>query len=161
MLDQSPRLLRTFLYGGGSALLLLDLYFLARATLTGNFVPIVPVLAGILTAAGLLFIVYAEQRERAENRHVLARALQRNGGHQPDAQTGERDEAHPVHCDEARALLAALTKVLPGPIRATRPPTAGSRTSSSSTVAHSRSRRASGLKISPNVLWTMVFMHLR
>ena len=69
MVFSSPqRYLRLFLYGGGSALLLLDVFFLLRAALTSNFVPIVPILAGILTAAGLLFVVYAEQRAREEDK---------------------------------------------------------------------------------------------
>lgn len=62
------RLLRAALYGGGATLLLLDLYFLAAAALTRNFVPLVPVLAGILTAGGLLFIVYSEQRAREDDK---------------------------------------------------------------------------------------------
>lgn len=59
---------RLILYGGGSALLLLDVFFLVRATLTDNFVPIVPLLAGILTSGGLLFLVYAEQQAREEDK---------------------------------------------------------------------------------------------
>ena len=62
------RLLRAVLYGGGTALLLLDLYFLATATFTRNFVPLVPVLAGIFTAGGLLFIVYGEQRAHEDDK---------------------------------------------------------------------------------------------
>jgi K+-sensing histidine kinase KdpD len=61
-------MLRAFLYGGGSALLILDAFFLIRATFQGNYVPIVPVVAGIFTAGGLLFIVYAEQRAREEDK---------------------------------------------------------------------------------------------
>ena len=59
---------RAFLYGGGSALLLFNLFFLTRSVVAGNFVPIVPVVAGIMTAAGLLVIVYAEHRARLEDR---------------------------------------------------------------------------------------------
>lgn len=58
------RFFRIFLYGGGSALLLLNLFFLLRATFSANFVPIVPLIAGIFTAAGLLFIVHAEEQAR-------------------------------------------------------------------------------------------------
>lgn len=64
----TQRILRAFLYGGGSALLLLDAFFLIRATFQSNYVPIVPVIAGIFTAGGLLFIVYAEQRAREEDK---------------------------------------------------------------------------------------------
>ncbi len=64
----TQRILRAFLYGGGSALLVLDTFFLIRATFQGNYVPIVPVVAGIFTAGGLLFIVYAEQRAREEDK---------------------------------------------------------------------------------------------
>jgi K+-sensing histidine kinase KdpD len=62
------RLLRAVLYGGGATLLLLDLFFLGQAAATRNYVPLVPVLAGILTAGGLLFILYAEQRAREDDR---------------------------------------------------------------------------------------------
>jgi len=69
MLFTSPqRSWRLFLYGGGSVLLLFNIYFLGRAALTGNYVPIVPVIAGIFTAAGLLVIVYAEQRAQEEDK---------------------------------------------------------------------------------------------
>lgn len=45
-------------------LLIFDVWFLLKAVFTTHFVPIVPVLAGMLTAGGLLFIVYAEQKAR-------------------------------------------------------------------------------------------------
>lgn len=64
----SKRMLRVFLYGGGSALLLLDVILLLKSTFTGNYIPMVPVIAGIFTAAGLLFIVYAEQKAREEDK---------------------------------------------------------------------------------------------
>ncbi|HBE89584.1 MAG: hypothetical protein A3G57_03735 [Candidatus Andersenbacteria bacterium RIFCSPLOWO2_12_FULL_45_8] len=70
------RLLRAVLYGGGATLLLLDLYFLIEAALTRNYVPLVPVMAGIFTAGGLLLIVYAEQRAREDDKiahHRIAR----------------------------------------------------------------------------------------
>lgn len=56
---------RSFLYGGGATLLAFNLFFLARAIFTNNVVPIIPLVAGILTAAGLLAIVYAEHAARA------------------------------------------------------------------------------------------------
>lgn len=56
------------MYGGGSALLLFNLFFFAKAIFQGSFIPVVPVLAGILTAAGLLLIVYAEHRARLEDK---------------------------------------------------------------------------------------------
>ena len=49
-------------------MLLFNIYFLGRAVLTGDFVPIVPIVAGIFTAAGLLVIVYAEQRAQEEDK---------------------------------------------------------------------------------------------
>lgn len=60
--------MRSFLYGGAAMLLCFDIFFLFKAILTTNFVPIVPIVAGILTAGGLLFIVYAEQRAREEDK---------------------------------------------------------------------------------------------
>ena len=59
---------RSFLYGGASMLLLFDLFFLLRALITDNFVPIVPIVAGIFTAAGLLFLVYAEHQSREQDK---------------------------------------------------------------------------------------------
>lgn len=59
---------RSFLYGGAATLLAFDLYFLGRALVQSNFVPILPIIAGILTAGGLLFIVYAEHRAREEDK---------------------------------------------------------------------------------------------
>ncbi len=56
--------LRSLLYGGGAMLLLFDLYFLVKAIFTDNFVPILPIIAGVLTAGGLLAIVYSEHRAR-------------------------------------------------------------------------------------------------
>lgn len=56
------------MYGGGSALLLLNVTFLLNAAWRGNLVPLVPILAGVLTAAGLLVIVYAEHRARLEDK---------------------------------------------------------------------------------------------
>jgi K+-sensing histidine kinase KdpD len=67
------RTLRAILYGGGTALLLLDTFFLIQAAFTRNFVPIVPVIAGIFTALGLLLIVYAEQRAREDDKKAHRR----------------------------------------------------------------------------------------
>ena len=61
---KSPTIFHSLLYGGASALLLLDLFFLVKSLFSGNFVPIVPIVAGILLAAGLLFVVYAESEAR-------------------------------------------------------------------------------------------------
>lgn len=54
-------------------MLLFNIYFLGRAVLTGDFVPIVPIVAGIFTAAGLLIIVYAEQRAQEEDKQAHRR----------------------------------------------------------------------------------------
>lgn len=59
---------RSALYGGGATLLAFNLFFLARAIFTNNVVPIIPLIAGILTAAGLLAIVYAEHAARTADR---------------------------------------------------------------------------------------------
>ena len=49
-------------------LLLFDLLYFFKAILTTNFIPIVPIIAGVLTSGGLLLIVYAEQRAREEDK---------------------------------------------------------------------------------------------
>lgn len=49
-------------------LLAFNIFFLISAVVRGNFVPVVPILAGILTAAGLLLIVYAEHQARLEDK---------------------------------------------------------------------------------------------
>lgn len=59
---------RAFLYGGGAVLLLTNIFFLLRAAVTVNYVPVVPIIAGIFTAGGLLFIVFAEHRARQEDK---------------------------------------------------------------------------------------------
>lgn len=56
------------MYGGASALLLFNIVFMIQAVFAGNFVPIVPIVAGILTAAGLLLIVYVEHRARLQDK---------------------------------------------------------------------------------------------
>lgn len=60
---------RAFLYGGGSMLLLLNLFFMLSAIIRGNFVPVAPIMAGILTATGLLVIIYTEHRARLQDKH--------------------------------------------------------------------------------------------
>ncbi len=64
MSSSSSTAFRALLYGSAAMLLLINIFFFFRALLTTNFVPIVPVVAGVFTAAGLLFIVYAEQKAR-------------------------------------------------------------------------------------------------
>ena len=56
----SQTIFHSFLYGGASVLLAFNLFFLAKAAIQQNFVPIVPIVAGVFMAAGLLFIVYSE-----------------------------------------------------------------------------------------------------
>lgn len=58
----------TLLFGGALALMVFDLYFLAKALFFGNFVPIVPVVAGMLTCGGLLFVLYADYWDRKRSR---------------------------------------------------------------------------------------------
>lgn len=60
--------LRSFLYGGAAMLLAFDVFFLVKALFTDNFVPIVPIVAGIFTAVGLLLIVYAEGKAREQDK---------------------------------------------------------------------------------------------
>ena len=60
--------LRAFLYGGGAILLAFDFFYLLKALFTTNFIPILPILVGILTASGLLAIVYSEHRAREEDK---------------------------------------------------------------------------------------------
>lgn len=70
----SGRAFRIFLFGGASALLILDVFFLLKSVWQTNFVPVVPLLAGIFTAFGLLLILYSEQRardlDRADHRRI-------------------------------------------------------------------------------------------
>lgn len=53
-----------FLYGGASVLLAFDVFFLAKAAVTQNFIPILPILVGILVTGGLLLVIYAEYQAR-------------------------------------------------------------------------------------------------
>lgn len=58
----------SFLYGGAATLLVFDLFFLVKALFANNFIPIVPIIAGIFTALGLLFVVYAEHQAREQDK---------------------------------------------------------------------------------------------
>lgn len=66
-------LFHSFIYGGASVLLALDLFYLARSLVQGNFVPIVPIVAGICITTGLLLVIYAEHQSRRQARHELRR----------------------------------------------------------------------------------------
>lgn len=69
MKTSSPHtILHSFLYGGASVLLAIDLYFLVVSVFNGAFAPVVPLLAGILITGGLLFIIYAEGKARGDDR---------------------------------------------------------------------------------------------
>lgn len=69
MLFSTPdRAFRAVLYGGASLLLCIDFIFLLKALFTSNVIPIVPLFVGILLAGALLFLVYAEQRAREEDK---------------------------------------------------------------------------------------------
>ncbi|PIT98380.1 MAG: hypothetical protein COT71_00955 [Candidatus Andersenbacteria bacterium CG10_big_fil_rev_8_21_14_0_10_54_11] len=61
------RLVRAALYGGVSVILALDVYFLFRAAVISNFVPILPIIVSILAAGGLLLLTYAERRAKKED----------------------------------------------------------------------------------------------
>lgn len=78
--DASQTSFRYFLYGSAAVLLVFDVFFLLRSLLATNYVPIVPVLAGILTATGLLFVIYGEtnarERDKAEHRRISRVAYQ-------------------------------------------------------------------------------------
>jgi len=49
-------------------LLAFDLYYLVKSLFTVTFIPLLPILAGMFTAFGLLLIVYAEYKAREEDR---------------------------------------------------------------------------------------------
>ncbi len=69
MKTSSPHtIFHSFLYGGASVLLAVDLYFLVLALFNGTFTPVVPLLAGICITGGLLFIIYAEGVARGDDR---------------------------------------------------------------------------------------------
>ncbi len=69
MKTSSPHtILHSFLYGGTSVLLAIDLFFLIRSLFTSAFIPLAPIIAGVCITGGLLFIVYAEGRARGDDR---------------------------------------------------------------------------------------------
>jgi signal transduction histidine kinase len=72
--EQREKIFRSFLYGGAATLLTFDVFFLLKAVITSNFIPIVPILAGVFTASGLLVVVYAEhyarQQDKQEHRRI-------------------------------------------------------------------------------------------
>jgi K+-sensing histidine kinase KdpD len=69
MKTSSPHtILHSFLYGGASVLLAIDLYFLVMALFNGVLAPVVPLFAGVCITGGLLFIVYAEGKARGDDR---------------------------------------------------------------------------------------------
>lgn len=98
---------RAFLYGGGSVLLLLNIFFMGEAILRGNFVPILPILAGILTAAGLLVIVYIEHRARLEDKR----------DHRRISRVANQLESPLRSLQEDIASVAASASAIPGEAR--------------------------------------------
>lgn len=69
MKTSSPHtILHSFLYGGASVLLAIDIYFLVIALFHGSFTPILPLFVGICITGGLLFIVFAEGKARGDDR---------------------------------------------------------------------------------------------
>lgn len=68
MVKSPQTFFRAILYGAASVLLLLDIFFLGEALITNNFLPLLPIIAGVLITSGLLFIIYAESRAREEDK---------------------------------------------------------------------------------------------
>ncbi len=69
MKTSSPHtILHSFLYGGASVLLALDVYFLVDSIVTQAFIPLAPIGAGVCITAGLLLIIYAEGKARGDDR---------------------------------------------------------------------------------------------
>lgn len=68
MKPTSQSIIRAILYGGASTLLLLDIFFLIKAALQDQFVSIVPIIAGVFITAGLIFIIYAERKNRLQDK---------------------------------------------------------------------------------------------
>ncbi len=69
MKTSSPHtILYSFLYGGASVLLAIDIFFFVRSLFIGSFVSLIPVGAGILLTVALLLILYAEGRARGDDR---------------------------------------------------------------------------------------------
>jgi len=67
---------RALLYGAGATLLILDLVFLIQGLISFQYIPLLPVGAGVLTTTGLLLIVYSESKTYTKDRiehHRLAR----------------------------------------------------------------------------------------
>lgn len=65
---QLQSIFNALLYGGASALLIMDVLFLAKSLLVRDFVPVLPIIVGILLTAGLLVIVIAEQQARVQDK---------------------------------------------------------------------------------------------
>ncbi|MEX1112676.1 MAG: HAMP domain-containing sensor histidine kinase [Candidatus Andersenbacteria bacterium] len=63
----------SFVYGGASVLLALDLFYLIKSLFQNNFVPVLPIVAGIFISTGLLLVVYAEHQARKQARGELRR----------------------------------------------------------------------------------------
>lgn len=68
MKPSSQTIIRAVLYGGASTLLLFDIFFLAKAIVQDEFVPIIPIMAGMFITGGLLMIVYGEQKSREQDK---------------------------------------------------------------------------------------------
>lgn len=98
---------RSFLYGAAATLLGFDVFFLVKALFTTNFVPIVPILAGILTAGGLLLIVYAEAKAREEHRR----------DHRRISRVAHQLESPLATLEKDLAALRAGSKALPSEAR--------------------------------------------
>jgi signal transduction histidine kinase len=64
----SQTVFHSFLYGGASALLVLNLLFLIRAIFLGDIIPLMPILAGVLLTSGLLLVLYAEYQARVQDK---------------------------------------------------------------------------------------------
>ena len=95
------------MYGGASVLLLLNIFFMGEAIFRGNFVPIVPILAGILTTAGLLIIVYVEHRARLEDKR----------DHRRISRVANQLESPLRSLQEDIASVAAAAEAMPGEAR--------------------------------------------
>lgn len=65
---RSQAILHSFLYSGTAVLLVVDLLFLVRALFQESAIPLLPIIAGVLLAGGLLFILHAEQQLREEEK---------------------------------------------------------------------------------------------
>ncbi len=68
MNDKPQKLIRASLYGGASVLLLADIFFLGKAIVQNSFIPLLPIVAGIFITGGLLLIIYAESKDREEDK---------------------------------------------------------------------------------------------